>query len=109
VSSHLYVVYNELLSPGFAQSLGFLMGYNTDPTKGQLELCRILYLYSIRADVKFNGCMDETDVANRFADKFSAVYCDSSADVDAVSEYSNLYLLARLKISSVRVLFKECQ
>jgi len=35
--------------------------------------------------------MDETDVANRYADKLSAVYCDSSADVDAVSEYSDLY------------------
>jgi len=28
VSSHFYVAYNELRSPGFNQSLGFLTGYN---------------------------------------------------------------------------------
>jgi len=29
VSSHLYVAYSELRSPGFAQSLGFLMRYRS--------------------------------------------------------------------------------
>ena len=31
------------------------------------------YKKIVNANVKFDGCMDETDVANRFADKFSAV------------------------------------
>ena len=49
------------------------------------------YKKNMNANVKFSSCTNNIDVANKFAEKFSSVYCDSSSDEKAVDEFWRVF------------------